>query len=288
MKKNETNKDTFFTYLNILIGCILGAAAYPLFLVPNEVAPGGVTGLTTILNIAFGWPVGTTSLILNIPLFLLCFTQLGKKFFLKSLAATVIFSLLIDIFSTFMTPLTHNTFLATIYGGLMLGLGLGFILKGGATTGGTDLSAKLLHKKISFLSIGNLILIQDAVVVMLAGIVINIEQALYSTINIILITMLVDATMQGFNRAKACYVFSSKNLEIKESLMKRINRGTTLIESRGGYTMVDKPILLCIAHPREIYEIKNLVKEIDEKAFMFITPATEVLGEGFKNLREQQ
>lgn len=287
MKKTETSKDTFLTYFNILIGCVLGAAAYPLFLVPNEVAPGGVTGLTTILNIAFGWPVGTTSLVLNIPLFMLCFAQLGKKFFLKSLAATVIFSLLIDIFSTFMPPLTHNTFLATIYGGLMLGLGLGFILKGGATTGGTDLSAKLIHQKISFLSIGNLILMQDAVVVILAGIVINIEQALYSIINIILITMLIDVTMQGFNRAKACYVFSSKNLEIKESLMKRINRGTTLIESRGGYTMVDKPILLCIAHPREIYEIKNLVKEIDENAFMFITPAAEVLGEGFKNLREQ-
>lgn len=286
MKKNS-KKSIFLMYFNMIFGCILGAASYPLFLVPNEVAPGGVTGLTTVLNVAFGWPVGITSLIFNIPLFLLCIATLGKKSFVKSLGATIVFSLLIDIFSTFMPPLTHNPMLATIYGGVMLGLGLGFILNSGATTGGTDLSAKLLHEKFKFMSIASLILLQDAFVVVLAGFVINVEQALYSTINIIVITLLVDQTMQGFNRAKACYILSAKNDDIKDILMKRINRGTTYIEARGGYTLESKPILLCIAHPREIFVIKNIVKEVDERAFMFITPAAEVLGEGFTNLKEQ-
>lgn len=284
--KKHLQKDIILGYVNILLGCILGAAAYPLFLVPNQVAPGGVTGLTTVLNIAFGLPVGVTSLFLNVPLFVLGYKLLGRLFFVKSLGATIVFSLLIDFFALFMHPLTHNPLLATIYGGVMLGLGLGFILKGGATTGGTDLSAKLLHQKFRSMSIGMLILMQDAVVVMLAAIVINVEQALYSIINIIVITMLIDLTMQGFSRAKACYILSNKNDIIKETLMKRIARGTTIIDAKGGYTMQDKPILLCIAHPREIFIIKNIVNEIDERAFMFITPAAEVLGEGFANFKE--
>lgn len=288
MKKIQFSKEFLNNWGQIIFGCILGAMAYPLFLVPNQIAPGGVTGLSTVLNVAFGWPVGIVSYAMNVPLFISAIAMIGKRFFFKSLLATTIFSLLIDFFSMFMPALTHNPMLATLYGGAFLGLGLGFILRGGATTGGTDLSARLLNGKIHFISIAAFIFLQDLVVVVIAGIVIDVQAALFAIINIAVVSVLIDLTLQGFNRSKACYIFSPKTVEISQRLMKDIGRGTTLFSAKGGYTQKENPVLLCVFNPRELYLIKQIVNELDPKAFMFITSVTEALGEGFKELNGKQ
>lgn len=289
MKKNSFwTSELFVSYGQILLGCILGALAYPLFLVPNKIAPGGVTGLATVLNIAFGWPVGIVSYAMNIPLFIGGYAMLGKRFFFKSILATTIFSFLIDIFDLFMLPMTNNALLATLYGGGLLGVGLGFILRGGATTGGTDLSARLLNSKVRFLSVGLWLFIQDLLVVVVAGIVIEVEAALYSVINIAVISYLIDVTMQGLGSEKAAYIISTQYEKINQRLIKEVERGTTLFEAKGGYTKNAIPVLLCVFNLRELYTIKSIVKQEDERAFMFITSAAEVLGEGFKDLNEKE
>ncbi len=280
--------DKFIGYAQLLLGCILGAIAYPLFLVPNKIAPGGVTGLSTVLNIAFGWPVGIVSYIMNIPLFIGGYAMLGKRFFLKSVLATTVFSLLIDFFSIFLPPMTDNPFLATLYGGGFLGVGLGFILRGGATTGGTDLSARLLNSKFRFISVGLFLFIQDLIVVIIAGIVIEVEAALYAAINIAVISWLLDITMQGLSREKAAYIISTKHEAINRRLIAEVQRGTTLFQAKGGFTGSDNPVIVCVFNLREMFTIKSIVKEEDERAFMFITSAAEVLGEGFKDLNEKE
>jgi len=285
-KTNFLKSDQFISYAQIFLGCILGALAYPLFLVPNKIAPGGVTGLSTVLNVAFGLPVGIVSYAMNVPLFIGGYAMLGKRFFLKSLLATTVFSLLIDFLAIFLPPLTNNPFLATLYGGGFLGMGLGFILRGGATTGGTDLSARLLHSKFRSISVGLFIFLQDLIVVFVAGIVIDVEAALYAVINIAVISWLIDMTMQGVNREKAAYIISTKHEAINRRLIDEVQRGTTLLQAKGGYTKTDNPVIVCVFNPREMYTIKSIIKEEDERAFMFITSAAEVLGEGFKDFNE--
>lgn len=282
MKDKLLKNKMLLAYMQIFFGCLVGACAYPLFLVPNNVAPGGVTGVATIINFVFGTPVGTVSFILNVPLFILAYASLGRQFFIRSIIATFVFSIFIDILP--FKPITDNLLLASIYGGITLGFGLGLILRGGATTGGTDLIARIINSKIKFVSIGMILFVCDLCVITAAGIVMGAELALYAIINIFVVSFILDITMQGLNRCKACYIISNKPEQTRESLMKGLSRGTTIIHATGGYTMQEKPILLCIVNPRETFVVKNIVQEVDSKAFMFITEAHEVLGEGFKEL----
>ena len=283
MKSNLLKNDNFTSYAQMFIGCVIGAMAYPLFLIPNNIAPGGLTGLATILNYFFSLPVGTISLMLNIPLFILGFKSVGKSFAFRSLIATVLFSLFIDILP--FKAVTNNPLLASLYGGIFLGFGLGLILRGGGTTGGTDMVARLIHKRMPFISIGLILFVADLIVVIAAGLGMGAELAMYSIISIIVTSGILDLTVQGLNRSKACYIISDKSEQIRLKLMDEMERGMTIIHAKGGYTMEEKPVLLCIVNPRETVDIKRIVKEVDMRAFMFITEAHEVLGEGFAELQ---
>ncbi len=283
MKLNLLKNDKFRAYAQMIAGCIIGATAYPLFLVPNNIAPGGLTGVATIINYFVTVPVGTLSLILNIPLFILGYKSVGKTFVLRSLIATVLFSVFIDILP--FKSVTTNPLLAALYGGIFLGFGLGLILRGGATTGGTDLVARVIHKRLPFITVGAILFVADFVVIVAAGIGMGAELAMYSIISILVTAAILDVTMQGINRAKACYIISSKSETIRKRLMEEMERGMTIIHATGAYTMEEKPVLLCIVNPRETVDIKRVVKEVDSLAFMFITEAHEVLGEGFAELQ---
>lgn len=279
MRKNPAATERFLSYLQILLGSFLGAAAYPLFLTPNRIAPGGITGIATILNHLLLWPVGTVSLALNVPLFIIGYKAMGRVFAFRSLVATVLFSLLIDVIP--FRPMTDDPLLATLYGGVLLGAGLGLIMRGGATTGGSDMVARMVHKKFPFISTGAFLFAIDFVVVVAAGILIGTSEALYALINIFLSAKVMDTVIVGFSSNKACYVISDRWERITQRIMREMDRGVTQLLSRGGYTGAERPTLLCVISRSEITTIKRIIGEEDENAFVIIVEAHETIGDGF-------
>ena len=275
-------REIAFGYLQILLGSLVAAAAYPAFLVPNNIAPGGLTGVATILNFLFHWPVGTVSLLLNIPLFIIGYRAMGRIFAFRSLIATVLFSILIDILP--IRPVSTDPLLGTLFGGVVLGAGLGLILRGGATTGGSDMVARMVHRKLPFISVGMFLFAVDCLVVLGAAVAIGTEQALYAFINIYVCSKVIDTVMMGFSGNKACFIMTSRWEEITRRLMDEVGRGVTHLEAKGAYTGRQQPVVLCVAARQEIMSVKRIVQEEDEKAFMFITEAHEALGEGFSRL----
>ena len=270
------------SYLQILLGCVIGAAAYPAFLVPNSIAPGGLTGVATILNHLLGTPVGLVSLLLNVPLFIIGYRSMGKVFAFRSLIATFLFSVLIDILP--IGTVSNDPLLGTLFGGVVLGAGLGLILRGGATTGGTDMVARMVHRKFTFISVGMFLFALDCLVVLGAAAAIGTEQALYAFINIYACSRVIDAVMMGFSGNKACFIMTSRWEEITKRLMEEVGRGVTHLEAKGAYTGTQQPVVLCVVARQEIMSVKRIVEEEDEKAFMFISEAHEALGEGFSRL----
>ena len=274
--------ERFFSYLQILLGSLIGGVAYPLFLTPNRIAPGGITGIAMILNHLTHWPVGVMSLVLNIPLFLIGYRAMGKIFAFRSLVATVLFSLFIDILP--LRPLTEDPLLGTLYGGILLGAGLGLIMRGGATTGGSDMIARMVHKRFQFISVGTFLFAIDCAVVIAAAFLIGTSEALYALINIFLAAKVMDAVIIGFSSNKACFVISSRWEEISRRIMQDMNRGVTQLTARGAYTGTDRPTLLCVISRSEIMAFKRILREEDESAFVIIVEAHEAIGDGFSGM----
>lgn len=271
-----------FSYLQILAGCLIAAASYPAFLLPNNIAPGGLSGVATVLNYLLHWPVGTVTLAMNIPLFLIGYRSMGKLFAFRSLIATLLFSVLIDVLPV--RPVSTDPLLGTLFGGVVLGAGLGLILRGGATTGGTDMIARMVHRRLPFISVGMFLFALDCAVVLSAAVFIGTEQALYAFICIYVCSKVIDAVMMGFGGNKACFIMTAAWEKITTRLMDEVGRGVTHLEARGAYTGRQQPVVLCVAARQEIMAVKRIVQEEDEKAFMFITDAHEALGEGFSRL----
>ena len=282
----KRKKEMIQAYAQILAGCVIGAAAYPTFLVPNSIAPGGLTGVATILNHLFQWPVGTVSLAMNVPLFLIGYRTMGKIFAFRCLVATLLFSLLIDVLP--LRPIAVEPVLdplmGTLFGGVMLGIGLGLILRGGATTGGTDMVARMVHRRFPAVSVGAFLFAIDFLVVATAGLLIGTSEALYALINIFLSAKMIDVVMVGFAGNKACLVISPAWERIKERIMTEMDRGVTELEAKGGYTGESRPTLLCVVSRMEVTSIKRIIREEDENAFVIVVEANEAIGDGFSGL----
>ena len=285
ISKNPAGAERFFSYAQILLGALIGGAAYPLFMTPNRIAPGGITGIATILNHLFHWPVGIVSLILNLPLFLISYRAMGRIFAFRSLVATIFFTLSIDMP---LKPMTNDPLLGALYGGAMLGCGLGLIMRGGATTGGSDMIARMVHKRFQFISTGSFLFAIDCAVVISAGFLIGTSEALYALINIFLSAKVMDTIIVGFSSNKACFVMSSRWQVIADRIMRDMDRGVTLLTARGAYTGTERPTLLCVISRSEIMAFKRILREEDEKAFVIIVEAHEAIGDGFTLLSESE
>lgn len=273
---------TLLDYAQILLGCIVGAVAYPLFLIPNDIAPGGVTGVATILHYLFKYPVGITSLLLNIPLFLAGFRTMGKRFVFRTLLATLMFSALIDIIKV--EPITRDPMMASIYGGVLLGAGLAIILRGGATTGGTDMLARMLHKHASGISVGMFLFMFDFFVILAAGILMSAEHAMHAMISVFIASKVLDTVLTGIGSEKACYVISRHHEAITRRILTDMQRGVTVLKATGGFSGENISMLLCVVGRMEVTALKSIIREEDRNAFVFITETHETLGEGFHDL----
>ncbi len=267
-----------------IVGCVLYSIGVNCFSVPNNIAQSGVTGVAVILNYLFDVPVGTVNFALNIPLLILMMIYLGKQLVARTLWVTILLSTALDVVAIFAPEYTgDDKILAALFCGLFQGAGLGLIMVTGATSGGTDIVARLAHKRWPHITVGSVVLIADAVVVA-AGMFVfgSIESGLYAIILIFVSTKVIDSMIYGTGNGKMLMIVSEKADEVSKAIVSSSPRGVSIIPAIGAYTGDSKNILLCVARKHEISGIIKTVKSVDDKTFIIVSEANEILGKGFK------
>lgn len=274
-------------YLGISIGCLLMSLGFNSFFVPSKIAPGGFSGLATVFYYFTGFPIGIATLIMTIPLFFISIRLLGAKFGVKSFYGTIFFSICID-FIVKTPPITYDVFLASVFGGILLGIGIGIIFRFGGTTGGTDLLAAVMHHYFKSIAISTWLLIIDAAVVIIAGMAFkNIEITLYSILTLYITMRLMDLIQEGVSYAKAFYIISNHSEKIADEIINNLDRGVTTLSGKGMYTKDNKDVLLCVVNRAQVFDLKGIIRSIDPNAFVILADVHEVLGEGFKNIEHK-
>lgn len=267
-----------------LLFYILGSAVYSVgvlcFASPNNIAPGGATGIATVLNYLFSLPIGMTVLAINIPLILLAWKFLGIKFIEKTAVATVVMSVMLDVLKPFLPHYNGDRLLAAVFGGICAGAGLAIFFLRNATSGGTDILAFLLLKKYPNISTGRIVFIIDMAIVVLSGVAYkNAESSLYALIYIFISTQLIDKLMYGQMNAKALTIITKKPDEVVKVITTEFSRGATVIDAKGGYTNEKKTIIYCVVRKNQTVEVTRRVKKCDDAAFIIISQADQVIGD---------
>ncbi len=285
-------KNFVIDYAIILAGCFIYAVSVALFSSPNDIAPGGVMGISILINHLLPMlPIGILSLALNIPLFIWGGIEIGWKYLYRSLSATVISSLMIDAFelefvASFIKPYTGNPLLVCVFGGILCGAGMSLIFNRGGSTGGTDIVSRIMHKRKPHISLGKFMVLCDAVVVAAAVVVYgNIENAFYAIVFIFASSKIVDIIVYGFarNNGKLLYVITSHYEEVTELILRDIDRGVTLLDAQGGYNKDEKKVIMCAVRPNQVHQTTVLVHSVDPNAFVIVTTAGTISGEGFES-----
>lgn len=281
-------KKTLLPLLMITLGSACYALGFVWCYAPNGIAFGGITGVAQIVNyLVPALPIGITVIVLNIPLFILGWKLIGGRLLVSSLYAMFISSVFIDLLTPLRVWEPMEPLLACIFGGLLLGLSLGLIFQQGATTGGTDLMARLLKLKLAWLPMGKLLMgIDLAVIVTVSATFRTLYSALYGLVALYISTIVMDGVLYGLDNAKVAYIISDRNKEISDVLVKQMDRGVTILHGKGAYTGAEKDVLMCAFKQREIAAIKAAVKGIDPAAFVIVCNAHEVLGEGFRDYKK--
>ncbi|EFI84782.1 Uncharacterized BCR, YitT family COG1284 [Listeria grayi] len=266
-------------YIYVIIGAAIIAIAFNTLLLPNHVASGGVSGISTILNSLTGWTPAFIQWAFNIPLFIAGVLFLGYQFGIKTFVGTMLLPLFVYLTQHFDTW-THQPLVAALFGGVLVGAGLGIVFRGKASTGGTDVVAQILHK-YTHLSLGICVALIDGFVVVTAMAVFDVESGLYALVALYATSKTIDLVQVGLNQSKSVLIISENQDAIREAVLYKIDRGITRLSAQGGYTDDEKQILLCVIEQREFTRLKEVIKEIDPNAFVVVMSASEVLGEGF-------
>lgn len=267
------------------IGCFFYALAINIFNVPNQIAQGGFSGLAIVVNYLTKLPVGAVNFALNIPLFVLSWFFVGKRFVFRSLWVTAMLSIIIDVMAKYSKPFeyTSNPLLAAIFGGACCGVGVALVLNRGATTGGTDILGRLLRLLMPHISYGRVIMAADITVVAIAAIVFrNVESAMYAAIVIFVSSKAIDFILYGFNKSKMLMVITDRAEEISQTLTANSPRGVSIVPITGAYTGEEKKMLICVLHGNEVSRVLKTVRRIDPHTFTIITEANEIIGKGFR------
>ena len=275
-------KKYFKEGLILIFGSFIYAIAVEVFLSPLKISPGGITGVSTALNYLSGFPTGILILIFNIPIILFGFIKFGKLFIAKSALATVLSSLFIDAIANLYTPIFSDVMLGAVFGGALIGAGLGLIMLIGASTGGIDIIVKMLNARFN-ISMGRAFLLIDGAVILFASVVYrDFETALYSVLAVFISSKVVDIILCGTLDSKAIFIITDNEEIIKKEITEKADRGVTVLPAFGGYTGRKNNILLCVARNNEINLVRNIVIKLDSNAFFFIVNAGDVIGKGFK------
>lgn len=266
-----------------LLGSAIYAVAVAVFISPNEISPGGLTGISELIRYLTGIPAGILLMILNLPILILGLVKFGGLFIIKTFIATAFVSVMLTVAEILAPQIVIDRILACVFGGVLMGLGLSLVLHHGATTGGVDIIAKLVNRRMPHFTVGKLILGFDGVVILLAAIVYrNIESALYSVIALYVSSRLMDTILYGADKGKIIYIISSSPDSIIKSVNKVLRRGITVLQANGGYTGQPYRMLMCTVRRHEVSEVYRIIKDCDPKAFTVVSDAGEIIGEGFK------
>ncbi len=276
----QNRYQTVLEYTLLLLGSCLVAVSFNVFLNPNQIASGGVAGISTIVLYVWGITPAVTQWVVNIPLFLLGIWLLGGRFGLKTAVASVVLPLFVWLTNGW-APLTDNILLATVFGGTGIGTGIGIVFRGRGSTGGLDLAAQILQKYTG-LSLGLAVAMLDGLVILTAGFVFSPEKALYALIGLYVTSRTIDVVSVGFSHSKVAFIISHHTEPLKSVILHELDRGLTELAGSGGYTGQQRPILMVVVKQREAAKLKRMVRDVDPSAFVIISDTTEVLGEGFK------
>ena len=278
-------KQKYRNLFMFLFGVIITAFAISTFTLPNKIVGGGVSGVSTILFHTLGIQAGVSTLIINVILLVIGLKILGKKFVIATLIGSSLLSVFIEIFS-FIPPLTQNTFLATIFGGVIYGTGIGLALASGASTGGTDILGRILQYFLPYFPIGKLLMFVDGLVIFASLICFgNVELTLYGIIMLFVSTFTIDTIIRKLNVSKLAFVITSKGEEVAKKLVHTSPRGVTIIDAKGAYTNEQTKMLVCALKNNELPEFQRKVLELDPAAFVIYSESSQIVGKGFRVYR---
>ena len=295
LKKMLSAKTGIVDFIFYLLGATVYALAVNVFILPHQIAPGGVTGIASILHNTLGLDAGIMYFVLNLPLFAIAFKVFGFKFLYKTFIAMTLVSVMTEVTARLFPNLQYSPsgdtaegLIAALIGGVLSGLGLALIFLRGATTGGSEIGARLLRKLFPGLSFGRTILVIDLVVVLAGYIVLrDINSAFFSVIVVYITSVVIDTVLDGNSVARVAFILSERTDDIKEVLLTKLDRGVTVFEGHGGYTNKEVKMIMCAIRRHQVQDCRRAVKEFDPKAFVMILHATEVLGEGFTAVTDE-
>ena len=281
MKKSTNN--IIIEFLGLIIGCMFMGVGLNMFFKPYTIAPGGLSGLSLVISKFTGLSVSTIMLLIGIPLLVFSIKILGKKDAIKTFIGMVILSGILEITAPLATiSVTQDVLLSAISGAILLGIGLGIVFSVDGSTGGTDLIALMINKAIPSIPLSKCLVCIDGLVVMSSGIVNkNLETALYSAISLYVIVKMIDFIISGFNYSKCFIIITNEEEKLKEAIVNDIKRGITILDGRGGYTDSSKSVLIVAVNKKQEVHMKKLIKNVDKNAFIIVSKAHEVFGEGF-------
>lgn len=271
-------------YVLMTLACFCYAVGISLFVEPNNIASGGVTGIAIILNKAIGGSTGIWFFVINIPILLIGMWKFGFKFLMSTVYCTTIISVFTDLLSRYGSPLTNDVLVATIAGGMLTAIGMGGVFKAGATTGGMDIVVKLCKLKFPYMKTGSLFLIMDFLVVLASAFVFqDIDRAFYSAMEVFVTSTLLDLVLYGKDGAKLIYIISDKSEKIAARLLDELNIGVTYMEGQGAYSGREKKVIMCVTKKQIAPRAEEIVKEEDPNTFMIVSSASEIYGQGYKS-----
>ncbi len=281
MKK--TLKTYFFDAVFYTAGTVIYSVAILMFISPANISPGGFTGVALVFHHLLKLPTGLTLLLLNIPVFLIAFKKFGATFIIRTAVVTVMVSVALDVGERFVSPFRGDIILNAVFGGILVGLGLGIVLLRGGTTGGVDIIGKLINSRRPHISIGRVILIGDALVLLLNALCYrDFSGALYSVITIYITSVVLDGVLYGADKGKLIYVITENGKNISKKILLEVGRGVTEITASGAYTEDKKDVLMCAVRRNEVAAVFRIIKKEDKNAFVIVCEAGEVTGRGFK------
>ncbi len=271
--------------LLMAVGSFLYALSITVIIDANMLSAGGVTGISTLIHRFTDIPTGLLVFVINIPIIILGFVKLGKKFIVKTAIATAMVSVALEITEAYLPIYQTDNILAAIFGGMVMGLGLSFVFLRGGTTGGVDIIAKVINRRFRHLTVGRVLLTMDGIVILVTAIVFrNIETALYSVIAMFVSSKVMDTVLYGSDKGKIIYIVTENPEEISKAIIEKVGRGVTMLKSKGAYTGKEREMLMCTVRLNEVSAVYSVVNEFDRHAFVVVGEAGEILGEGFKRI----
>ena len=277
----------FLDVLKILFGTLVTSFSFRYFTFPNNIVAGGITGIAQIVNLLTGFPIGVLTIMCNIPLFIWAWRRLGRRFVIFTGLCMVISSVTIDLLEPIAVTLTSDPMLAAVYGGVIKGAGYGIVYTTGATSGGMDIPARILRRHYPYINFSTFTLGINAVIIVAFAVIFQrFDSCMYTLICMYISSKVISLILYGPINSRICYIISQRSDELRRAITERLGRGATMLQAHGAWSGQEEQVILCVVKPPQIGKLRKMVREIDEHAFLVVSDARSVYGQGFENILE--